>query len=117
MTSGFLVLGRLVEKVSGQSLDEFARATIFDPLGMLDTGYRPIGAMPDDPTPLVRVAPTERDGSTMLRGVVHDPRSRALGEAWPVTPACSASADDLAVFAQMLLDGGKGLTASGCSRL
>ena len=74
---------------------------------MLDTGYRPIGAMPDDPTPLARVAPTERDGSTMLRGVVHDPRARALGGV-AGHAGLFGSADDLAVFAQMLIDGGKG---------
>ena len=33
------VLGRLVEVVSGQSLDEFFRTRIFDPLGMTDTGF------------------------------------------------------------------------------
>ena len=104
---GFLVLGRLVEKVSGQSLDEFARATIFDPLGMVDTGFRPVGASPDEPTPAARIAPTEREGSRMLRGVVHDPRSRALGGV-AGHAGLFGTADDLAVFAQMLLDGGKG---------
>ena len=104
---GFLVLGRLVEKASGRSLDEFARATLFEPLGMADTGFRPIGASPDRPTPASRVAPTERDGGRMLRGVVHDPRSRALGGVAGHAGLFS-TADDLAVFAQMLLDGGKG---------
>ncbi len=105
---GFLVLGRLVEKVSGQSLDEFARAAIFDPLGMVDTGFRPVGGLPDEPTPVARIAPTEREGSRMLRGVVHDPRSRALGGV-AGHAGLFGTADDLAVFAQMLLDGGKGL--------
>jgi uncharacterized protein YbbC (DUF1343 family)/CubicO group peptidase (beta-lactamase class C family) len=105
---GFLVLGRLVEKVSGQSLDEFARATIFDPLGMVDTGFRPLGGPPDEPTPASRIAPTERDGSRMLRGVVHDPRSRALGGV-AGHAGLFGTADDLAVFCQMILDGGKGL--------
>ena len=105
---GFMVLGRLVEKVSGQSLDAFTRATIFDPLGMVDTGFRPVGGPPDEPTSLTRIAPTEREGSTMLRGVVHDPRSRALGGVAGHAGLFSTG-DDLAVFAQMLLDGGKGL--------
>ncbi len=104
---GFLVLGRLVERVSGQSLDEFARATIFDPLGMVATGFRPVGAMPDDPTPLGRVAPTEPDpAGQMLRGVVHDPRARALGGV-AGHAGLFGTADDIAVFARMLLDGGK----------
>ncbi|HEX9258584.1 MAG TPA: serine hydrolase domain-containing protein, partial [Acidimicrobiales bacterium] len=33
------VLGRVVEVVSGQSLDDFMRARIFEPLGMTDTGF------------------------------------------------------------------------------
>ena len=105
---GFLVLGRLVEKVSGQTLDAFARSTIFEPLGMADSGFRPTGGAPDSPTPIARIAPTEKDGSTMLRGVVHDPRSRALGGVAGHAGLFS-TADDLAVFAQMILDGGKGL--------
>jgi uncharacterized protein YbbC (DUF1343 family)/CubicO group peptidase (beta-lactamase class C family) len=104
---GYLILGRLVEKVSGQSLDEFARAAIFDPLGMVETGFRPISGLPDEPTPVARIAPTEREGTRMLRGVVHDPRSRALGGV-AGHAGLFGTADDLAVYAQMLLDGGKG---------
>ncbi len=104
---GFLILGRIVEKVSGQSLDEFARMTLFDPLGMVDTGFRPVGAAGDGQAPVDRIAPTERDGLRMLRGVVHDPRSRALGGV-AGHAGLFGSADDLAVFAQMMLDGGRG---------
>ncbi len=104
---GFLILGRLVEKVSGQSLDAFARATIFDPIGMVDTGFRPVDGPPDDPTPLARVAPTERDGGRMLRGAVHDPRARALGGV-AGHAGLFGTADDLAAFARMMLDGGRG---------
>jgi CubicO group peptidase (beta-lactamase class C family) len=39
------VLGRVIEAASGQSLDEFFRQRIFDPLGMTDTGFY---AQPDD---------------------------------------------------------------------
>ena len=105
---GFLILGRLVEKVSGQPPDEFARGALFDPLGMVDTGFRPIGGQPDEPTPVSRIAPTEREGGRMLRGVVHDPRSRALGGV-AGHAGLFGTADDLAAFAQMLLEGGKGL--------
>jgi uncharacterized protein YbbC (DUF1343 family)/CubicO group peptidase (beta-lactamase class C family) len=104
---GYLILGRLVEKVSGQSLDEFARGAIFDPLGMVETGFRPAGGLPDEPTPVSRIAPTEREGMRMLRGVVHDPRSRALGGVAGHAGLFS-TADDLATYAQMILDGGKG---------
>jgi CubicO group peptidase (beta-lactamase class C family) len=73
---GFMILGRLVERLSGQQLDRFARAEVFEPLGMVDTGFRPDG---QGPTPIGRVAPTETHGRIDLRGVVHDPRGRALG--------------------------------------
>ncbi len=105
---GFLILGRLVEKVSGQSLDAFARSSIFEPLGMGDSGFRPLVGADDEPVPVSRIAPTERDEGRMLRGVVHDPRSRALGGV-AGHAGLFGSADDLAVFAQMMLDGGKGV--------
>jgi CubicO group peptidase (beta-lactamase class C family) len=59
---GFLILGRLVEKVSGQSLDEFARSAIFEPLGMVETGFRPIGGLADEPTPISRIEGPRRRG-------------------------------------------------------
>ena len=72
------VLGRLVEVVSGQSLDEFFRTRIFEPLGMTDTSFwAPIRAGPrarnDWPRPTwpTREGPTRRrspmDGSAALR--------------------------------------------------
>ena len=75
----FLILGRLVEKVSGQPLDEFAREHVFKPSGMTDAHFRPTRANVEDLPPVGRIAPTEPEGGTMIRGVVHDPRSRALG--------------------------------------
>jgi len=39
---GFIALGEVVKRVSGQSLDEYARLNIFEPLGMRDTMFRPI---------------------------------------------------------------------------
>ena len=67
---------------------------------------------PDDravPVPVERVAPTEPEtrGGRMLRGVVHDPRSRALGGV-AGHAGLFATADDLAVYAQTLLNGGIG---------
>ncbi len=98
---GFEMLGRLVERVSGEPLDRFARGNIFEPLGMADTGFLP----PSENRG--RLAPTERDAGQMLRGVVHDPRSRALGGVAGHAGLFS-TADDVAVYAQMILDGGKG---------
>jgi uncharacterized protein YbbC (DUF1343 family)/CubicO group peptidase (beta-lactamase class C family) len=105
---GFLILGRLVERVSGEPLDEFARRRIFQVLGMRDAHFRPTSKAAASDRPAVeRIAPTEREaaGKPMLRGVVHDPRSRALGGV-AGHAGLFASADDLAVYAQTLLDGG-----------
>lgn len=94
----YLILGKLVERVSDEPLDEFARRNLFEPLGMGST-FRPASA--------ARIAPTVREGGAMLRGVVHDPRSRALGGV-AGHAGLFGTADDLAIYAQMLLDGGKG---------
>lgn len=109
---GFLILGRIVEKVAGTPLDEFARREVFEPLGMTDTRFRPIreGGASDD-ADLARIAPTEPDEhGRMLRGVVHDPRARLLGGV-AGHAGLFGTADDLAVYAQMLLD--PGLLPSG----
>jgi CubicO group peptidase (beta-lactamase class C family) len=44
--SGYVVLGAIIEQVSGQPYGDFLQARIFTPLGMADTGYnRPEGAI------------------------------------------------------------------------
>ena len=102
----YLILGKIIEKVSGKSLDKFASEQIFQPLGMNQTGFRP--APPDAKTigDVTKVAPTEPENGVMLRGVVHDPRARALGGVAGHAGLFS-TADDLAMFAQMMLLGGR----------
>jgi len=39
---GFVLLGEIVEQISGKSLDEFATTNIFQPLGMIHTLYNPL---------------------------------------------------------------------------
>ncbi len=108
---GFLILGRLVERIGGRRLDQFATERVFNVLGMKDAHFRPLDQA--DATnarvPVGRVAPTEPEsrGGRMLRGVVHDPRSRALGGV-AGHAGLFATADDLAIFAQTLLNGGLG---------
>ena len=78
---------------------------------MKDTHFRPLdqAEATNDGAAVVRVAPTEPEsrGGRMLRGVVHDPRSRALGGV-AGHAGLFATADDLAIFAQTLLNGGLG---------
>jgi uncharacterized protein YbbC (DUF1343 family)/CubicO group peptidase (beta-lactamase class C family) len=106
----FFLLGEIVHRVSGQMLDEFCRARIFEPLGMRDTMFKPPAAL------LPRIAPTEKctqygwpcdqAGGTILRGVVHDPTARRMvGVAGHA--GLFSTAADLGVFCRMLLGGGR----------
>ncbi len=99
----FVVLGALVERLSGEPLDEYAAKHVFAPLGMKETRYLPPHSW--DP----RIAPTEEDENhRLLRGVVHDPTARRMGGVAGHAGLFS-TADDLAIFAQALLDGGRGV--------
>lgn len=141
----YIALGEVVHRVSGLSLDEFARRNIFVPLGMRDTGFRPIvpgrsptvkegsfqaasRALPNGRASLpanlrARIAPTEKrrgqlnylgdkpqgseaDADKWLRGEVHDPTSyRMNGVAGHA--GLFSTADDLAIYCQMILNGGQ----------
>ena len=96
---GYIVLGAVIEKVSGQSLDAFAQAQLFGPLGMNETRYNP------GPLLAARAAPTEPRAGVLLQGQVHDPRASRLGGVAGHAGLFS-TAGDLALFARMLLDGG-----------
>lgn len=102
---GFIILGRIVERVGGKPLDQFASENVFRPLGMDDTRFP--GPGETDPERLARTVPTEKENGVILRGVVHDPRARALGGVAGHAGLFS-TADDLAIFADMLLAGGRG---------
>ncbi|HEY3626623.1 MAG TPA: serine hydrolase [Terracidiphilus sp.] len=95
----FEVLGFLVEKVSGESLADFASRNVFTPLGMKHTRFLP----PYEWRP--RIAPTEYDEhNMMLRGTVHDPTARRMGGVAGHAGLFS-TADDLSIFARDLLNG------------
>ena len=97
-------LGFLVEQLTGESLNDYAAQHIFAPLGMKDTRFLP----PKEWVP--RIAPTQYDErGVMLRGVVHDPTARRMGGVAGHAGLFS-TADDLARFAQALLDGSPVLT-------
>jgi uncharacterized protein YbbC (DUF1343 family) len=95
----FVVLGALVEQVSGMPLDRYCEKNIFSPLGMSQTRYLPPAAWQ------AKIAPTQYDEKNkMLRGVVHDPTARRMGGVAGHAGVFS-TADDLLKFALALLNG------------
>lgn len=95
----FQLLGKVVENAAGQPLNEFAKANIFQPLGMKDSGYVPAEALRP------RIAPTEPRDGVMLRGIVHDPRAALMGGVAGHAGLFS-TLDDIARYSQMMLGGG-----------
>lgn len=96
----FEVLGELVHIVSGLRLDEYCRLHIFSPMGMVDTTFRP-SAMKRN-----RIAPTQFLKADFHAGDVNDPTAFRMGGVAGHAGLFS-TADDLATFAQMMLDGGE----------
>ncbi len=109
----FIALGEIVSSISGKTLDAFAQAQIFMPLGMNETFFRPPASL------IPRIAPTEPRKNTLqylkgqttesmdkiLRGEVHDPTAWKMGGVAGHAGLFS-TAQDLAIYAQTLLNGG-----------
>jgi uncharacterized protein YbbC (DUF1343 family)/CubicO group peptidase (beta-lactamase class C family) len=113
----YITLGEVVHRVSGIPLDQFAQKNIFGPLGMRETGFNPAAGLKS------RTAPTEKrrgqlsylgdsaanagtDAEVWLRGQVHDPTSfRMNGVAGHA--GLFSTANDLAIYCQMILNGGE----------
>ncbi|MGH9795706.1 MAG: glycoside hydrolase family 3 N-terminal domain-containing protein, partial [Candidatus Acidiferrales bacterium] len=99
---GFILLGEVVERVTGQTVAEFARERIFQPLGMATAQFNPAKEL------RARIPPTEMDANfrrRLVHGQVHDENAFVMGGAAGHAGMFSA-ADDVAHFAQMLLNGG-----------
>jgi len=96
------MLGFVVEAASGQRLDQFLTDHVWEPLGMEDTFFKPADSLRG------RIAPTEVNPPRgyPLRGEVHDENAFALGGIAGHAGLFS-TASDLAVFAQMMLNGGQ----------
>ena len=99
-----VLLGLVIERITCSTLDQFTASRVFTPLGMLNTRFTP------DTTDIglrARIASTARDTlrGGVLRGIVHDGNAWALGGVSGHAGLFS-TARDVAVFAQMLLDGG-----------
>lgn len=105
----FILLGALLEKLTGAAEDVYVQRNVFGPLGLADTRYRP----PADQLP--RIAPTAIDEENradpgknpdyghLLRGTVHDPTARRMGGV-AGNAGVFSTAHDVSVYAQALLD-------------
>lgn len=99
----FIFMGKIVEAITGMSLDQYVKKTFYDPLYLSTTGF-----MPRNSFPLNRIAPTENEvifRKQLIRGDVHDPGSAMFGGVAGHAGLFS-DAYDLAVLEQMLLNGG-----------
>ncbi len=97
---GMIILGKIIQEVSGLSLDEYLDSIVFSPLGMNTTRFNPLSQKQH------RIVPTEIDDSGMLtKGIVHDENARSLGGVSGHAGLFS-TAKDLALFSQMMLNKG-----------
>ena len=105
---GFILLGKILEKIYGVMLDEAARTHVFEPLGMLRTGYKPSGG---------NIAPTEVDPVTgiALCGVVHDENARFL-RGVSANAGVFSDIGDMILFASMLAQESNGFLSPATLR-
>ncbi|MBS1916230.1 MAG: serine hydrolase [Bacteroidetes bacterium] len=99
----FIFMGKIVEAITGMTLDQYVKKTFYEPLQMTTTGFKPRNFFPLD-----RIAPTENEQTfrkQLLRGDVHDPGAAMFGGVAGHAGLFS-DAYDLAVLEQMLLNGG-----------
>jgi len=98
----FILLGKIVEKVAGVTLDRYVDSVFFKPLGMTSTFFNPQSSMKE------KIAPTEYDSiyrKRLIQGEVHDENAYALGGVSGHAGLFS-TASDLAIFMQMIMNGG-----------
>lgn len=99
---GAYLLGRIVEQVTGQSLDLYLHDRVFEPAGMHDSMFRPPMAL------YPRIAPTEYDSTQrrrLVRGMVHDERAYYLGGV-SAHAGLFSSAHDVARFVRLMMNRG-----------
>ena len=99
----FIFLGKVIEQITGMTLDEYVRKTFYEPLHLESSGFLPLQHLPVN-----RIVPTEREAMfrrQLLRGDVHDPGAAMFGGIAGHAGLFS-TAYELAVLLQMLNNGG-----------
>ncbi len=97
----FIVLQKIIEKISGQTLADFTKKKIFEPLNMTQSGFIP------DADLMPYCAPTELFEGEVLRGVVHDETARILMGGNSGNAGLFSTAADLSIFSAMMLNQGQ----------
>ena len=120
----FITLQNVVEKITGQSLRDFARENIFGPLQMNHTDYLPCAPdangvwkntadpvwaslMPGQDWRSIVAPTTKQEDGSVLRGMVHDPLARLLNGGISGNAGVFSNADDIAILCAALLNGGE----------
>jgi beta-glucosidase-like glycosyl hydrolase/CubicO group peptidase (beta-lactamase class C family) len=99
---GFILLGEIVQRLTGESLAQFARKEIFSPLAMNNSLFNPPRSL------RAGIPPTEDDltyRKRLIQDEVHDQNAWAMGGI-AGDAGLFSTAGDVAVFAQMILNGG-----------
>jgi CubicO group peptidase (beta-lactamase class C family) len=99
----FIFLGKVVEALTGRTLDNYLKEEFYDKLKMTSSGFKP-----RERFVLQDIEPTEEEigfRSQLLRGDVHDPGAAMFGGVAGHAGLFS-NVSDLAIMAQMLLNGG-----------
>ena len=102
---GFITLAVALERVADESLDRFCQREIFGPLGMVRTAYNPPASWKGS------IPPTADDRTfrkRIIQGEVQDENASVLGGVAGHAGLFS-TAEDLATFAHVLLQGGSPL--------
>lgn len=104
----FILLQGIIEHITGERLDTFAKKSIFTPLRLKNTWYNPIDEAAKPFLADAPIVPTSvlADGA-LLRGEVHDPTARVVNRGVSGNAGVFSTAEDLAVIASMLMNGGK----------
>ncbi|MDD2181319.1 MAG: serine hydrolase [Bacilli bacterium] len=95
---GFIILGVLIEKITGETLDSLANNQIFNKLDMNNTMY--------NPSDIDACAPTEKEDDIYIKGIVHDKKARLFNGVAGHAGVFS-TITDVTKFARLILDDGR----------
>jgi CubicO group peptidase (beta-lactamase class C family) len=102
----FITLQAIIERVTGERLDRFAHREVFEPMQLENTWYNFLDAAPEyNPSSAIVPTTVQEDGK-LLYGEVHDPTARIVNRGVSGNAGLYSTAEDLAVVASMLMNGG-----------